>query len=131
MINWSSGVGLVYIERGVVKFVWCAHEHLPGCMNKIAELSFTRMIDFHALQCLLWTGLRCNSICVANISCRCILLVGEFCTCVFPTVACFVDGRGREIARNKHADSSQQYSVPDSQQVKNHFIQCRNSMNHN
>jgi hypothetical protein len=43
-INWSSGVGYVYIEWEEVKFVWCAHERLPGCVNKTAELPFPYML---------------------------------------------------------------------------------------
>ena len=37
-INWSSSLASLYIEREEVKSVWCAHVHLPGCMNETAKL---------------------------------------------------------------------------------------------
>jgi len=37
---------IVYIEKGEVKFVWCANVHLAGYMNKNAELLFLHIIRF-------------------------------------------------------------------------------------
>jgi len=103
-------------------FVWCAHEHLPGYMNKMAEFPFPRMIDSHALQCLLWTGVHCNSICVAKGLCRCFFFSCVSFALVFSLqqLVSLIEG-GRYTERNEHADSSQ-HLVLDSQRVKSHLF---------